>query len=200
MQLRRYVGPVDLGIATVVFIAVILPPREIYATAAMKGSETEQFSLALAEARTMAHPDDGVLTDAFAHKLGEAGFKDWAVEVGIDGSERGKQSPTRWRALLAASVAYVDRLEAIPALDYAKRALAACELAGAEACPSWEKVRMDLYEQHLDAGVSAGIDARKNPKAFREAGQAVLRTIHLGGGHDREQQTPAPTPPTPATP
>jgi len=196
MQLRRYFGLVDLAIAMVVFFAVALPPREMYASGAVKGAETEHFALALAEARTMAHPDDGVLADEFSHKLGEAGFKDWAVEVGIDAAERGKQSPTRWRALLATSVAYVDRLDAVPALDYVKRALAACETAGAQACPSWESIRMDLYEQHLAAGVASKIDPKKNPKGFRDAGQGGLRTIHLGGGHDRDQQTPvAPTRP-----
>jgi hypothetical protein len=199
MQLRRrffgLVGLVDLAIAMVVFIAIVLPPREMYAAAAMKGSEPEQFALALAEARTMAHPDDGALADELSHKLSEAGFKDWAVEVGIDASARAKQSPSRWRALLATSVAYVDRLEAVPALDYAKQALAACEAAGAAACPSWESIRMDLYEQHLAAGVASKIDPKKNPKAFRAAGQSGLRTIHLGGGHDRDQTPVAPTQP-----
>src|SRR5258706_4349092 len=111
----------------------------------------------------MAHPDDGATIDDLARRLGAAGFKDWAIETALHGSERAKQSPTRWRALLATSVAFVDRLDVVPALDYANRALAACE--DQPACPSWEKTRMQLYQQHLDAGVKSGIDPHPGPDA-----------------------------------
>jgi hypothetical protein len=198
MKLPRYVGIVDLGIATVLLVAIALPPREMYASAAMKAPEDEQFALALAEARTMAQPEDGMRSDELSHKLGMGGFKDWAIEAGIDGAERGRQSPTRWRSFLAASVAYVERLDAVPGLDYANRAIAACETIGAPACPDWEAARMKLYQQALDAGVKKGIDPRKNPRAFRKAGENLI--IHIGGTHDTEQQqTPAPSPaPAPA--
>ena len=147
------------------------------------GTDAEQFALALAEARTMAHPDDGAAIDDLTRRLGEAGEKDWAIEVAVRGSERARQSPTRWRALLAASVAFVDRLDVVPALDYANRALSACD-DHPEACPSWEQIRMKLYQQHLDAGVKSGIDPRRGPaaaQAFRHAGEGALRQIHLGG-------------------
>ncbi|HEX2686696.1 MAG TPA: hypothetical protein VHN14_08760 [Kofleriaceae bacterium] len=197
MQLSRFVGLIDLGIATVVLVTIVLPAREMYASAAQKGTESEQFALALAEARTMAHPDDGAAVDDLSRRLGAAGFKDWAIETAIHGSERAKQSPTRWRALLATSVAFVDRLDVVPALDYVNRALAACGAKPA-ACPSWEQVRMKLYQQHLDAGVRSGIDPHRGPKAaeaFRRAGESALRPIHLGG-HDveRESATPVPDP------
>jgi hypothetical protein len=88
--------------------------------------------------------------------------------------------------LLATSVAYADELDAVPSLDYANRALAACQTArehgDAEACPDPEEVRMELYQQHLDAGVKSGIDPRKGPAAaaaFRRAGEAALRQIRL---------------------
>jgi hypothetical protein len=210
MHLSRFVGLVDLAVAAVVLVMIVLPPREMYAGAAQKGSPAEQFALALAEARTMAHPDDGAAVDELARRLGAAGFKDWAIEAALRGSERAMQSPTRWRALLATSVAFVDRLDVVPALDYANRALSACqsvETAGGtggardarpQACPSWEQVRMKLYQQHLDAGVKSGIDPRRGPeaaKAFRHAGEGALRQIHLGG-HDVERgsATPAPGP------
>jgi hypothetical protein len=203
MQLSRFVGLVDLAVAAVVLVMLVLPPREMYASVAQKGTPAEQFALALAEARTLAHPDDGAAVDDLSRRLGAAGFKDWAIEAALRGSERAKQSPTRWRALLATSVAFVDRLDVVPALDYANRALSACqsvETADAprdrrpSACPSWEQVRMKLYQQHLDAGVKSGIDPRRGPeaaKAFRHAGESALRQIHVGG-HDVERGSAAP--------
>ena len=193
MQPQRFVGLVDLGVATVVLVMIVLPAREMYASAAQKGPEAEQFSLALAEARTMAHPDDGAAIDDLSRRLGAAGFKDWAIETALHGSERAKQSPTRWRALLATSVAFVDHLDVVPALDYANRALSACE-DQQQACPSWEQIRMKLYQQHLDAGVASGIDPHRGPaaaQAFRHAGESALRQIHLGG-HDVERGSAAP--------
>jgi hypothetical protein len=195
MQLQRFVGLIDLGVATIVLVTIVLPAREMYASSAQKGTEAEQFSLALAEARTMAHPEDGAAIDDLSRRLGAAGFKDWAIETAIRGSERAKQAPTRWRALLAASVAFVDRLDVVPALDYANRALSACE-DQQTACPSWEQVRMKLYQQHLDAGVKSGIDPHRGPEAikkFRHAGESALRQIHLGG-HDVERGSPPPAP------
>jgi hypothetical protein len=202
MHLSRFVGLIDLGIATIVLVAVVLPAREMYASAAHKATAAEQFGLGLAEARTMAHPDDAAAVDELSRRLGAAGFKDWAIEVAIHGSEHARRSPARWRALLAASVAYVDRLDVVPALDYANRALSACEdVAAAQgsqpACPSWEQVRMKLYQQHLDAGVKSGIDPRRGPaavKAFRHAGESGLRQIHLGG-RDLDRGSGASTPP-----
>ncbi|HMG55851.1 MAG TPA: hypothetical protein VK601_20265, partial [Kofleriaceae bacterium] len=88
-------------------------------------------------------------------------------------------------------------------LDYANRALSACHSVETgdggrpPACPSWEQVRMKLYQQHLDAGVKSGIDPHRGPaaaQAFRRAGESALRQIHLGG-HDVER--PAATPPPP---
>jgi len=198
MQLPRFVGLVDLGVATVIIATVILPPREMYAAAAHKGDETAEFELGLAEARTIAHPGDGAAIDDFSRRLGDAAFKDWAVEVALRGSEKMKDSPSRWRALLATSVAYVDKLDVIPALDYANRALTACTEAQA-ACPTWEELRMRIYQQHLDRGVQSGIDPHVNPRGFREAGQSGLRGARLKGSEREQGPTPTPTPtPTPA--
>jgi hypothetical protein len=186
MELRRYVGLVDLGVATTIAAALLLPPREMYASAAIKGDGARQFAVAVAEARTIAKPADGLAVEDFARKLGESGMKDWAVEFAQRASDRAKDSPTRWRALLATSVAYADEIDAVPALEYANRAVAACEAArekgAAEACTDPDEVRMQLYQQHLDLGVKSGIDPRKGPAAaaaFRRAGEAALRQIHL---------------------
>ena len=178
MQLRRYVGLVDLGIATIILVAVALPNREMYAQPAMKADDTAQFALALAEARTIARPDDGAAVEALSRRLGDAGFKDWAIDTAVAGAARAKQSPTAWRALIGASLAYVDHVDAIEALDYANQALAACTSAGQQ-CPSWEEVKIELYQQHLDAGVKSGIDPHKDPVGFRRAGEAGLRSIRL---------------------
>jgi hypothetical protein len=202
MQLRRLVGFVDIGIAIVTLVALVLPPREMFAAAAYKATASEQLALALAEARTMAHPDDGAGIDELAHRLGVAGFKDWAVEAAVRGSARAQRSPTRWRALQAASVAYDHRREVVPALDYVNRALSACEAVDgqrvglAPACPGWEQVQMRIHQQQLEAGVASGIDPRRGPeaeRAFRRAEDSTLRQIHLGGSRDVERGA-APSP------
>lgn len=193
MKWSRVFSLVDIGILTLAAVALFLPPREMYASSSYKGDEAKRFSLALAEARTIARPDDGKHVDDFARLMGEGGYKDWAVEAALDGSDRAKDSPTRWRALLAASVAFVDRVDVIPALDYANRALAACESArekgGQAACPTWEEVRIRLYHQHLDAGVKSGINPRQDPQGFRAAGESGIRQIRL-----KERTGSAPSP------
>ena len=199
MKLPRFVGMVDLGVATVVAVMIFLPAREMYASSVVKGDDAKQFQIALAEARTMANPGDGIAVEELGRGLSNAAQKDWAIETTVHASDRAKDSPTRWRALMAASVAYIDRLDAVPALDYANRALTAChatqDAGNAAACPSWEEIRMTLYQKHLDAGVKSGIDPHVNPNGFRKAGEAALLQIHLGTGHDKERgsaATPAP--------
>jgi hypothetical protein len=190
MAMPRYLSLLDLAVVAVLAVAIFLPPREMYADHAIKGDEAKQFAVALAEARTIARPGDGLAVEELARLLGQADLKDWAIDASVKASERGKESPTRWRALIAASVAYVEKLEVVAALDYANRALAACESArekgDAAACPSWEEVRMRLYQQHLDAGVKSGIDPKTNAKGFREAGQSALRHIYIGSPHTRD--------------
>jgi hypothetical protein len=195
MKLPRFIGLVDLGIAAVVLVAIVLPPREMYASAAMKGGDADQFRLALAEARTIAEPASPEKIAELTRQLDDANFKDWAIETAVAGAERAKQSPQRWRALLAASVAYVDHLEVVPALDYATRALEACD-AAKDACPSWEQIRMDFYHRHLDAGVKSGIDPRRDPKGFRKAGERGLPTmVRLKSGPAEGGNPPPPTAP-----
>jgi hypothetical protein len=188
---------VDLAIAVVIIVAAVLPAREMYASPVIKGDDASQFAIALAEARAMVKPGDGQAVEDLERRLSDAGQKDWAIETAVHASDRAKDSPTRWRALLAASVAYIDRLDVVPGLDYANRALAAChsaqESGDAAACPSWEEVRMTLYQQHLDAGVKSGIDPRRDPIGFRKAGESALLQIHLGTGHDKERTGSAST-------
>lgn len=198
MALPRFVSLVDFAIVAVVAVAIFLPAREMYAESVIKD---EELGVALAEARTIAFPDDGKAAEDFTRKLSDAGLKDWAVESAVRMSERAKDSPTRWRALIAASVAFIEKLEVVPALDYANRALAACELAreksDAAACPSWEEIRMRLYQQHLDAGVKSGVDPKVDPAGFRRAGEQALRHIRIGPSVPAPP-SPSPSPPPPA--
>ncbi len=201
MALPRFMSLVDFAVLAVVAVALFLPAREMYAENAIKGDE---FGVALAEARTMANPGDGRAVEDFTRKLGEAGLKDWAIEASVRMSDRAKDSPTRWRALVAASVAYIEKLDAVAALDYANRALAACEMTREQeaarvakgekievsACPSWEEIRMRLYQQHLDAGVKAGIDPKVDPAGFRKAGENAILQVRIG----KMPQTPTPAP------
>lgn len=193
MKWPRGFSVVDIGILTLIAVALFLPPREMIASSSYKGQEADRFGLALAEARTLANPDNGSYVEDLSRRLGEARYNDWAIESALDGSERAKDSPSRWRALLATSVAYVDRIDAPSALDYANRALAACEVArtkaGPDACPTWEEIRMGMYQQALDAGVKSGVDPRQDPKGFRAAGESGIRQIRL-----KERTGSAPSP------
>jgi hypothetical protein len=180
MKLPRFMGIVDL--AVLVSLAIAIPilssPRPMQASDAVKGTDAERFALAHAEAQVIANPTSGVKLAELAERVGEAGFKDWAIEVAVAGAERAKGTPERWRALSAASVAYVDRLDVRPALEYIDMALSACE-SSADACPSWEQLRMDFYRQHLAAGIASGIDPRKDPVGFRAAGEKALHPVRL---------------------
>ena len=179
---RSVVGLVDISVLIVVVTMLILPPREMVAAPAYK--EADHFKVALIEARTIATPDDPALVVELARRLGDAGFKDWAVESALAGANRTAGEAGNWRALLATSVAYVDQLDVHPALDYARRALAACEEVAKTdpaACPDWEEIRTRAYFQHLEGGVSSGVDPRRDPMAFRKAGEEALRLIRLGG-------------------
>lgn len=196
MKLPRSIGLVDLAVITVLLVMVVLPPREMFASPAAKGDDAAQFGLALSEARTIANPGNGEQVADLARRLGDANYHDWPVEAAVAGANAAKGAPTEWKAQLAASVGYIDRVEVVPALQWANKALATCRsLAGG--CPSFEEVRMSLYVDHLDAGVKAGIDPRHNPKAFRAAGESAVRSIRLHSGE--KERTPTPAPPAPPT-
>jgi hypothetical protein len=200
MRFVRYVSLIDVVTAVMVLFILLLPSRTMLVAWAAAGTEPARYSLAIAEARSIDDRKDGELISELSRRLGEAGFGDWAVEAAARGSVHADGAPSQWRALMATSVAYVERLDAVLALDYARQALAACATARAvdeRVCPSWEEVKMDLYARHLDAGVASGIDARKDPAGFRRAGEAALRTIHVG---EAKSEVPAPVPAPVAVP
>jgi hypothetical protein len=197
MRFVRFVSLVDVIVLVMTLFVLWLPPRSMTVAWAAKASDAERLALAAAEARAAVEPLDGALTAELARRLGAAGMEDWAVQAAARGANATPSSPSRWRALLATSVAYVERLEVKPALDYARRALAACGEArklDERVCPSWEEVRMDFYATHLGAAVDSGIDPRRDPRGFRKAGEAGLRMMHI-----REPVNP-PAPPEQSQP
>jgi hypothetical protein len=193
VELKRVASMVDMVVAAIVLVVVVLPPRAVKAKAAAAGDEQAQLAMAFAQARVTLKPNDASLVADLSRRLGEVGYHDWAVQEAAAGALRMGDAPIRWRALLATSIAHADRLEAKDALDYTNQALMLCAHAGDAVCPPYEMVRLEQYQRHLDAGVKSGIDPRKNPEKFREAGQAALRTVRAVG-------TPPPAPPPPAPP
>jgi hypothetical protein len=203
MKLPRFIGIVDIGLIAIVLVAVALPPRSMDADPAVKGNDAQQFALALAEARSIARPDDGTASADLAHQLADGGFNDWSIDVAMAGADRASAGDTKWRPLLAASVGFVDRKEPKEALDLVKRALSACDVAAergnAAACPGGDQIRMKIYEQNLEAGVASGIDPKVDPAGFRKAARAALHPIYIGpttrergGDGSAKTQPPAP--------
>jgi tetratricopeptide (TPR) repeat protein len=175
VRLGKFVSLVDIVVVVVGAVAIFLPARPLEGVAAARSTDDDQFALAAAEARARLAPDDGGAAADLSRRLMAAGQLDLAVEAPqLAAAKTG--SPSRWRALLATSWAYAERLEVKDADEWAQRALAACQ---ASACPSWEEVRIDLYVRHLDAGLRSGIDPKVDPDGFRRAGESALRTVHL---------------------
>jgi hypothetical protein len=172
-----YVSLIDVAVAAVVAIAILMPARPQTAVAAARLDDETRWTLAATEARLHAHPGDGQAAADLSRLFREARLLDWAIEAPAL-TASAEPTPTTWRAALAASAAYAGRLDVQEAFAWAQTALASCAAAGA-ACPSWEQVRVELYTRHLEAGIKSGIDPRKDPDAFRRAGEAVLRTIRV---------------------
>jgi hypothetical protein len=186
VQIHRLLSLTDLVVLVVVAVVLFLPPREVTAGPPAKMDPDTRLALAFAEARARAHPDDGKAVADVARRLGDTGQYDWAVQAAYVGAERAVRSPTRWRALLAASIAHADRLEVKEALELANQTLAECAEVGEGVCPSYEEVRVELYQRHLDAGVKSGIDPKKDPRGFREKGEEALRHVRaIGTGNDQ---------------
>lgn len=181
MALTRHVGILDICLVIVVLIAVAIPARTMYARDAF--APDDHLELARAEARTIVNPEHGGHVEQLIYKLGENGFTDWAIAVGARGVDASRDHAQHWRALVAASVAHVDRLEARTAFTLAERALAACIEAGASACSSTERVRLEIFHDHLAAGIEVSTFDEHgrvtNPQDFRKASERKIRNIRL---------------------
>jgi len=178
VRITAYLSLVDLTVAVVVAVAVLLPPRPQHAVAAARGDADAQWSLARAEARLLAQPGDAAVAVDLSRRLREARLLDWAIEAPALAVEDAGPSPARWRAMLATSAAFAERLDVEQAYAWAQEALEVCATAGT-ACPSWEEVRVQLYARHLEGGIRSGIDPKKDPDGFRRAGEQTLRQIRL---------------------
>jgi hypothetical protein len=173
----KRVGPVDIAIAVVLLLALVMPPRELIATAAVRGDAEAAFGLGLAEAKTIVAPSDGAARAVLVRRLDDAKQNDWAIEEATRGAPVATPA-TGWEVLLGLSLGYVDRLEPKPALEYAERALTACDTG---MCPSWERTRMEIYRDHLDGGIRSGIDPKVDPRGFRRAGERGIRSVRIHG-------------------
>lgn len=192
MRLPQHISLIDLCVAALVLVVLVLPSRSSEAVAALSAGDA--VAVSRAEAKTWANPGDGKAAADLARSLARAGEYDWATDAATVLAKGQSESPTRWRAMLAVSIGHADRLEAEVALHWAELALAACGEVG-DACPAWEEVRVQLYTNHLAAGVRSGIDPRVDPIGFRRAAEASSGMIHLSGGLVREPEpTPVPAP------
>lgn len=194
--MRLRIGILDITAALIVLVVMLLPARSVTVQPAY-GDEPELVrELELAQARLAADPDDGEAAYALVKHLLEAGQTDWALRVAgnatrLDG-ERGS-----WRALLAISAAHAHRVEIEDAARFARLALEACQATERD-CPSYEEVRLQIYNQQLEAGVRAierGVDPRLQPAEFREALQAGLRAVRLESAPAPPQPEPEPDQP-----
>ena len=175
----KRVGPIDIAVVVVLLLALVMPPREVVATAAIRGDDASTFALGLAEAKTIVAPGDGAARAVLLRRLEDARQNDWALEEATRGGAIATPQ-SAWQVWLGMSLGYVDRLDAANALVYAQRALDACD---AGACPSWERARMEIYRDHLDAGLRSGIDPKLDPHGFRAASERGIHSAHIRG-HD----------------
>jgi hypothetical protein len=151
VRFNRHFSLLDLVVLVVVAVAIFLPPRHLEAVQAAKGGEPASIALATAEARMRAHPTDGAAVAQLSRRLIDAGHLDWAIEAPARASGATlRQSTTRWRALLATSIAYSERRAPVPAREWVDLAIAACRASGPDACPGFELVRMEQYYHALD--------------------------------------------------
>jgi hypothetical protein len=200
MRFARLISVIDVAVVGVAVVAIALPPRSMEAAVPSRLKGDSQVRGALMEARSIVTPKDAIIAAESSQLLSDAGFRDWAVELPRALSQREKDLPTRWQALRAVSVAYLERFEVSHALDYINRAISACDSAGVDACPSWDAVRMDLFARHIDAGLKSGIDPHKDPEGFNAAAADSVRHIRLTPKAGMGGPTPAPVAPAPVAP
>jgi hypothetical protein len=179
MRIHRFLSLTDLVVVTVVAVAIFLPDRPVYAVDAYKLDDDARADLAAAEAVAQARPDDGFAAAELSRRLSRAKQLDWAVEVARDGAERAGDA-SRWRARLAVAEAFADRTDIQRAFEGAELALETCVGAG-PACPGWERLKIELFLNYLEAGIKSGIDPRKQPKAFRKAASKSMIMVDIDG-------------------
>lgn len=168
-EVRFPVNLVDISAAAVVAVVILLPARAPVVEAHYPDA-IDTAKIGADQAELAQDPGDGRAVQDLVASLLEAGETDWALRVAGDAA-RHKDSPTLWRSYLAISWAHSERFDIKDAYDYAGKAMEACDRDGAD-CPDYERVRLMLYFNELQAGmdaVHAGIDPRADPRKFRDA-------------------------------
>jgi hypothetical protein len=178
--MRFRVSILDLTAAIIVLVVIVLPERSFSVSHAYATMDRQLDELALYQARLAANPGDAMAAEKLADLLIELDQEDWAVQVAGEAANHG--DGTAWRALLAVSVAHASRFEVHHAHDFARRALEECRKVGLDQCPVHERVRMSVFYDQLDAGVSSGIDPRIDPKGYHRAVLSRMRMIRVRGG------------------
>ena len=167
--MRFPVSLVDVSAAIVVAVVILLPERTPVVEAHYPDT-IDTAEIGADQAKLAEEPGDGRAAQALVNALLEAGETDWALRVGGEAA-RHVDSPTLWRSYLAISSVHADRFDIKDAYDYAGKAMEACDRDGAD-CPDYERVRLMLYYNELQAGIEAihaGIDPRADPRKFRDA-------------------------------
>jgi hypothetical protein len=175
--LRVRVGILDIVAVTALGLATLMPSPSRPIKPLYVGDATALGSaLGEAQAEVAARPESGRAAARLADLLTRARQTDWAIRAAT--AAAAGRSPDRWRALVAASAAHVDRLEIGAGLQWAEKALAACEAPGA-ACAEHERVRLAVYEGALRAGLESHIDPRRNAKGFSDAVNRATPLIRI---------------------
>jgi hypothetical protein len=177
--MRFRVSILDLTAAIMVLVVIVLPERSFNISHAYTAKDRQLEELALYQARLAADPGDAMAAEMLADLLIEVKQEDWAVQVA--GEAATHSDTVAWRALLAVSMAHASRFEVHDAHGFASRALEECRKVGLDQCPGHERVRMSLYYDQLDAGVSSGIDPRIDPNGYQRAVLSRMRMIRVRG-------------------
>lgn len=162
------VGLLDLIALTLVAVVLLMPGRSFVVEpmlADIPDDERKASALrdiASGQAELLHTPGDGKTAELVADALRSVDMHHAAARVAGDAYEAGAS----WRAALAVSAVHADRIEIEPAFEYATLALKACDAKRAE-CPEYDRIRIDLYHQGLEAGMASGVDPRTEPKKFR---------------------------------
>jgi hypothetical protein len=156
---------------------VLLPAPSREVTPLFRNDTSLPALLADAQADALRPPHDGRAAARLADLLVRARETDWAIAVGAAAAH--ETSPGRWRAMVATSAAFTDRLELRPAYMWADQALKACDEQGSD-CTDMERTRLDMYATALRAAVDSGVDPTKNPKGFEDVVRKAVPLIRLG--------------------
>lgn len=167
--MRLRVGILDITVVIVVLVIVLLPEREMDVAPAY--DQAFAADIEVSQAALAARPTDGAAAEQLAERLAAVEQTDWALRAAGEVT-RFEDSPTHWRALLAVSSVHAERIEIYEALQYGQKAVRACHGVGADACPPYERIRLEMYVRELEAGVDAirkGVDPSADPYGFRKA-------------------------------